>query len=217
MKVNRNTETREAQRRGINVRSLPLPVPSSPGLPIASSPRLAVFLSLCLCASCGLILSSCNRGLAPVQASSAVQPGFGGTIRFVSAWPPVDSVQDLRVVAFDNYPPTNIFGEVTSGQAKVYPAIGSTGLSKFVDSLSYKFDLDSAETFQYVVVAMQYGSNPLQDWKVVGAYGYSHGQGSPQPVTVPPNSFVNGIDIEVDFQNTPPTPLNGIASPAARH
>jgi hypothetical protein len=206
MRDNPNTETQEAQRRGIKVLSPPLPGPS-----------LLACLSLFLCFSCGSILEGCNRGLAPVQTSSTSRPGFGGTIRFVSAWPPPDSVQDLRVVAFDNYPPTNIFGEVTSGQAKVFPAIGSPGLTKFVDSLSYKFDLDSAETFQYVVVAMQYGSNALQDWKVVGAFGYSHGQGSPQPVTVPPNSFVNGIDLEVDFKNTPPTPLNGIASPAPRH
>ncbi len=217
MNLDSGTIIKKAQIKTVGVASPCLLVLKSHTLPVPKSPCLPVYLSLCLFVACGLILSSCNRGLAPVQASSTVKPGFGGTIQFVSAWPPVDSVQDLRVVAFDNYPPTNIFGEVTSGQAKVYPAIGSKGLSKFVDSLSYKFDLDSAETFQYVVLAMQYGSNPLQDWKVVGAYGYSRGQGSPRPVTVPPDSFVNGIDIEVDFQNTPPTPLNGIASPAARH
>jgi hypothetical protein len=124
-------------------------------------------------------------------------------------------VQDLRIVAFYGYPPTNIIGEVTSGQAKVYPGIGMTGLPKFVDSLSYDFTLDSAATFQYVVVAMQYGSNVFQDWKVVGAYGYSHGAGSPKTVVVPPNTFVNGIDIDVDFQNTPPTPSGSLASPAS--
>ncbi len=164
-----------------------------------------------------LMLAGCNRGLAPLQTSPAVQPGFGGTIHFVSVWPQADSVQDLRVVAFYDYPPGNIFTEVTSGKAKVYPPIGSSGLSKFVDSLSYKFTLDSAGTFQYVVVAMQYGSNVLKDWKVVGAYGYSHGAGYPEPVTVPPDSFVNGIDLEVDFKNTPPTPLGGVAHPASRN
>lgn len=178
----------------------------------------SALLSLCLCTSCVLILAGCNRGLAPTQAStSVVQPGFGGTVRFISAWPPSDSVQDLRVVAFYNYPPTNIFTEVTGGQAEVYPAIGATGLSKFVDSLSYKFTLDSAATFRYVVVAMQYGSNILQDWKVVGAYGYSHGVGQPDSVVVPAGSFVNGIDIDVDFKNTPPTPFSGVSSASERN
>jgi hypothetical protein len=165
----------------------------------------------------GLILSGCNRGLAPVQSSSTARPGFGGTVRFVSAWPPPDSVQDIRVVAFYNYPPTSIYNDVLTGKAKVYPALGTSGPSKFVDSLSYQFTFDSPATFQYVVVAMQYGSNVLQDWKVVGAYGYSHGAGSPKPVTVPADSFVNGINIDVDFQNTPPTPFVGSSSPAQRN
>lgn len=162
-------------------------------------------------------LSGCNRGLAPTQSSSLVQMGFGGTVKFVSPWPPSDSVQDLRVVAFYKYPPTNILTEVTNGQALVYPAIGATGLPKFVDSLSYEFNFDSTATFKYVAVALQYGSNVFQDWKVVGAYGYSHGAGQPDSVVVTQGSFVNGIDIDVDFKNTPPNPLGSVASPSVRH
>ncbi len=174
-----------------------------------------------LCLIClGLVLSGCNRGLSPTQASSSAITGFGGTVRFVSSWPhpPQDSVYDLRVVAFRDYPPQNILLEVSSGNAIVYPPTSTTGgLPKFVDSLSYDFTLDSASTFQYVVVAMRYGTNVFSDWKVVGAYGYSHGAGSPRSVVVQQGSFLNGIDIEVDFQNTPPTPFLGLAFPAARH
>ena len=153
----------------------------------------------------GFVLSGCTHGLEPLP----VQPGFGGTIRFVSPWPPADSVKDIRVVAFYTYPPKNIIGEVLSGQAKVYPPIGSTPLPTFVDSLKYTFDTDPA-TFQYVVVALQYGSNVFSDWKVVGAYGYSHGTGVPKPVIIPEDSYVKGIDIEVDFKNTPPTPNDSL-------
>lgn len=154
-----------------------------------------------------LVLSGCTHGLEPPLAP-AVQPGFGGTVRFVSPWPhpPADSVYDLRVVAFFNYPQENIIGEVLSGQAKVYPPIGSAGLHLFGDSLSYSFYLDSSSTFQYVVVAMEYWPNTFSDWKAVGAYGYSHGVGSPKSVVIPENTFLNGINIDVDFQNTPPTP-----------
>ncbi|MCL4510981.1 MAG: hypothetical protein M1470_07925 [Bacteroidetes bacterium] len=164
------------------------------------------FLFGCGCAALGVILSGCTHGLEPFK----VQPGFGGTIRFVLPWPPHDSVRDIRVVAFYDYPPKNIIGEVLSGQAKVYPPIGSTPLPTFVDSLQYTFDTDPA-TFQYLVVALQYGPNVFSDWKVVGAYGYSHGVGSPKPVIIPEDSYVNGIDIEVDFQNTPPTPNDTLA------
>ena len=151
----------------------------------------------------GTIFIGCTHGLEPLP----LQSGFGGTVRFISAWPPADSVVDLRVVAFYKYPPSNIFGEVINGQAKVYPAIGpGTSLKLPLDSVAYTFTLDSASTFQYVVVALQYGSNITTDWKVVGAYGYSHGAGSPKSVIVPDNSFINGIDIDVDFKNVPPTP-----------
>ncbi len=173
-------------------------------------------IGLCLGVAYLVFLSGCNGGLSPVQSSSNVQPGFGGTVRFVSPWPPADSVQDFRVVAFFNYPPSNIIAEVSSGQAKVYPAIGSSGPAKFVDSLSYAFYLDSSATFHYVAVALQYGPNVLQDWKVVGAYGYSHGVGRPDSVVVKAGEFVNGINIDVDFKNTPPNPLSSIASPVHR-
>ena len=157
-------------------------------------------------------LLGCTHGLEPIS----VQPGFSGTVRFISAWPPPDSVHDIRVVAFYHYPPQNIIGDVLGGNAKVYPPIGTSAPAFFVDTLSYNFTLDSAAVFQYVVVAMQYGPNLLSDWKVVGAYGYSHGVGSPKSVTVKPNSFISGIDIDVDFKNTPPTPGGASASTASK-
>lgn len=155
----------------------------------------------------GVTLSGCTHGLEPPTAPK-VQPGFGGTVYFLSPWPhpPADSAYDMRIVAFYNYPPQNIIGEVLLGQAKVYPAIGGTALPLFVDSLSYVFDIDSSTTFRYVVVAMQYGPNLLSDWKVVGAYGLSHGIGDPDSVVITPDTFVNGINIYVDFKNPPPTP-----------
>ncbi|HEY9165546.1 MAG TPA: hypothetical protein VIS48_05240 [Candidatus Kryptonia bacterium] len=174
---------------------------------LAQNFRLVVFLLLV-----AFSLSGCTHGLEPLS-NQGVQPGFGGTVRFISAWPPADSVVDVRIVAFYNYPPHNIFGEVTSGQAKVYPPIGpGSGFKLFVDSVSYSFTLDSASTFQYVVVALQYGSNVTADWKVVGAYGYAHGVGTPRSVVVGQNTFVNGINIDVDFQNVPPTPGGFVAA-----
>lgn len=149
-----------------------------------------------------LFFIGCTHGITPLS----VQPGFGGTIHFTSEWPPLDSVKDIRVVAFYHYPPIDIIGEILSGAAKVYPPIGSSALPLFVDSLGYRFETDPA-TFEYVVVALQYGPNLFSDWKVVGAYGYEHGVGKPKKVIIPEDTFVNGINIDVDFKNTPPTPF----------
>ncbi len=155
----------------------------------------------------GLVFSACTHGLEPLQVPS-VQPGFGGTIYYVSPWPhpPADSVYDIRVVAFYDYPTQNIFTEVTNGGAKIYPPIGAAGVRLFTDSLPYTFDLDSSSTFQYVAVAMQYGPNVFADWKVVGVYGDSLDAGNRSSVVVPANTFVNGINIYVNFENPPPAP-----------
>lgn len=155
----------------------------------------------------GLTFSACTHGLEPMS-KPPVQPGFGGTIYFASPWPhpPSDSVYDIRVVAFHNYPSQNIFSEVLTGQAKVFPPIGAASPPFFVDSLSYTFDLDSSATFQYVAVAMQYGPNVFTDWKVVGVYGDPLDVGNRESVVVPANTFVNGINIYVNFKNPPPTP-----------
>jgi hypothetical protein len=154
----------------------------------------------------GVLISGCSHGLAPPSAPQ-MQSGFGGTVYFTSPWP--DSVYDIRIVAFYDYPPRNIVNEILSGQAKVYPPINGTPFQLPVDSVTYLFSLDSASTFQYVAVAMRFGQNLYTDWKVVGAYGYSHGVGSPKSVVVPEGVFVNGINIYVDFQNSPPTPIVG--------
>jgi hypothetical protein len=154
-----------------------------------------------------MILSGCSHGLGPTSAPP-VQSGFGGTVYFVSGWPPSDSVYNIRVVAFRDYPPQNILQEILQKRAIYYPSDLTTKILD-VDSLPYHFyspDVVPPDTFRYVVVAMQYGSNVYTDWKVVGAYGYSGAVGEPKSVMVSANTFTNGININVDFQNLPPTP-----------
>jgi len=153
---------------------------------------------------------ACSHGLEP-PVTPAVKPGFGGTVYF-SNWlhPPADSVYDIRVVAFYNYPPQDILSEVLSGKAKVYPPISGAAAQLFVDSLSYTFNLDSSATFQYVAVAMRDSLNLFlsSSWKVAGVYGDSLSVGVRKNVVVPANTFVNGINIYVDFKNPPPAPFN---------
>ncbi|MGO9480239.1 MAG: hypothetical protein ACLP05_00465 [Candidatus Kryptoniota bacterium] len=168
-------------------------------------------------ASLSSFISGCGHGLEPPPAE-LVQPGFGGTVYFEN-WPhpPADSVYDIRVVAFYNYPPQSIITAVLDGQVQVFPTIGiGTTPKLFVDSMSYSFKVASPTVFRYVAVAMEYGPNDEADWKAVGAYGYSHGVGAPDSVVIPPNTYVNGIDINVDFKNPPPNPLSASVTAASK-
>jgi len=53
---------------------------------------------------------SCDQGLAPDENVPEIT-GIEGTILFQN-WPPPDSLYDLRLVAFKNFPPENIFVEI---------------------------------------------------------------------------------------------------------
>ncbi len=149
-----------------------------------------------------LLLAGCGEGLSPNDA--AEMPGFGGTIRIVSAWPPADSVKDLRVVAFRNYPPQNLVLEVTQGTA-VYT---DSSLATFRPQIDYAIRRSTVTgAFQYIVVAQQYGSNLFADWRVVGVYSLTGDKTRPGAITIPQGKFLQGIDIPVDFYNLPPQPF----------
>ncbi len=148
-----------------------------------------------------VVLSSCNEGLAPRIETS----GISGVIRYKN-WPPLDSLRDLRLVAFKYFPPTNIVLDVLQGRAIVYPAIGDTALVPFyVDSLIYTAPLPAGR-YEYVVIAQQYGPNILADWRPVGQYDLDSNYAVPSPVIVLEGTITRFIDINVDFRNPPPFP-----------
>jgi hypothetical protein len=166
-------------------------------------PTVKYFLTRLLLLSC--LSVACDHGLAP-PPFEPTKPGFGGVIRYVGNWPPPDSLKDLRLVAFLNFPPQDIVTEVLSGQAKVYPPLGESSLPFNVDSTRFEFFVDSG-TYQYVAVAQQYGTNLFTDWKAVGLYSTSLDPNQPATVTVPPSTFTTGIDIVVDFDHPPRQPF----------
>ncbi len=119
-----------------------------------------------------LALSACDHGLEPPPAA---KPGFGGRITYKGKWPPADSLVRLALVAFKHYPPTNILNDVLNGDA-VY----DTSLTRNVGFQDYQFFTEPV-TFEYVVVAQQYGPDIFSNWRVIGVYsedpiaGYSKG------------------------------------------
>jgi hypothetical protein len=151
-----------------------------------------------------LLIQNCNHGIEPAQQRTAIS----GMITYQN-WPPADSLIDLRLVAFKEYPPADIFFEVTSGQAVVYPAIGTSGgLPLLVETTAYTMDLPPGD-YAYLVVAQQYGNDITTSWRAVGQYDTT-GTGMdsiPTALQVIENKVLSGIDIQVDFHNLPYQPF----------
>lgn len=148
-----------------------------------------------------LLLYSCDHGLKPPEVTHQQyeEPGFGGTVYFRGNWP--DTVYDLRVVAFRNYPPRNIINEVIEGKAKF-----SQSLPRRVDSTKYEVPADTGK-WEYIVVALQHGPNIFSDWKAIGVYDTNPNDTIPTPIYIPYGKFIRGINITCDFSTSPPQPF----------
>ena len=77
-------------------------------------------------------------------------------------------------------------------------------MPQFVDSTSYGFSIASG-TYEYVVVAQQYGG--LFEWRAVGQYDITPEDSLPSPITVSPNSYLENINIQVNFDRLPIQPF----------
>ena len=148
------------------------------------------------------VVAGCDEGLSPDPINTTT-PGFGGVLTVVSAWPMADSVRDLRIVAFRNYPPKDIIVEVLAGTA-----IFSEQLKYDSSRQTYRIVGEGMQgNFAYVVAAQQYGDNLFQDWRVVGVFTRSGDVNIPSPVELGSGLYLDDIDIRVDFDNLPPQPF----------
>lgn len=153
---------------------------------------------------CGVLLVSlwggCTGGLDPTQLPREAL--LRGTVIFRGRWPPADSVLDLRVVAFQHYPPRNVFEEVLSGQA----VFSKEALPFFVERAPYELTVEQPPVmFRYIIVAQRYGPDLFQHWRVVGVYGRDGAQ--LDSLWVEPGEVYPGVDILVDFDHLPPQPF----------
>jgi hypothetical protein len=136
-------------------------------------------------------------------------------------WPPVDSILELRIVAFEEFPAdsASIFQTLLDERAAIYPHV-TTGvaLSKQIlgvrdplaDTVHYEFfkqgTLLKERTYNYVVLAWRYGPNYFADWAPAGVFTFTPGSFDPAPVIVRSNRMRQDVDISVDFHNLPPKP-----------
>ncbi|HEY6192509.1 MAG TPA: hypothetical protein VI215_09335 [Bacteroidota bacterium] len=151
-----------------------------------------------------LLSPACEQGLSPESLQHPTSRyGIKGTVHFRN-WPPQDSIVDLRVVSFKHLPSQNILDEVLQGRAGFTPRLQPYG----ADSIAYTLILSPipAGAFAYTAVAQQFGQNVNTDWRAVGLYRTGGDTSGPGSITVPEDSIVSGIDIDVDFQHPPPPP-----------
>ncbi|MFZ1729251.1 MAG: hypothetical protein WAV84_03885 [Bacteroidota bacterium] len=135
--------------------------------------------------------------------TEAETPGFSGTITIRSTWPPQDSVRDLRIAAFRNYPPKDILSEIIEGSA-----VFSDELPYGAQSIEYRVQSASLSgPYAYVVVAQNYGPDPFQQWRAVGVFAITGDFTKPTTIDLGIGLFLREINVEVDFINLPPQPF----------
>lgn len=160
--------------------------------------RSVPFICLCL----AFLWTACDGGLEPAD-----KPVISGTVTYVGgadAWPPADSIREVRVVAFRSYPPEDIIGEVLGERAY----FTQQSLPPFADTSSYVIELPSPapDRIAAVVAALRYGDNIMADWRVIGVYTTSGDQSEPTALDLS-GSARRDINITVDFDNPPPQPF----------
>ncbi len=157
-----------------------------------------VFSLFILC----VLAVGCDKGLSPITEVT----GISGTISFEN-WPPPDSLLDLRIVAFRQFPPQNIVTDILSQQAITYPALGdSTRIPRNIQNFDFQFTLPP-DTFRYVVVAQQYGPNILTDWLAAGQYVINPADSLPSTVIIKQGRLLKDVNINVDFHHLPIQPF----------
>ncbi len=148
----------------------------------------------------GSLVGGCTGGLDPTQLPR--EAFLRGRVIFRGTWPPADSVLDLRVVAFQHYPPRNVFEEIVSGRA----VFSKERLPFNVEWAPYELTVEQPPVvFRYIIVAQQYGPDLFRHWRVVGVYGRDSSQ--PDSLWVEPGEVYPGVDIVVDFDHLPPQPF----------
>jgi hypothetical protein len=174
-----------------------------------SAPRSGLLVAMML-----LSIAGCDKGLTPIDNPS----GFSGTIRFRN-WPTPDNVFELRLIAFKEFPrdSSGILQLLIQNKLDVYPPLGSPAFKKFdstgtrhIDSLQYEFSTQGTTlkvaNYEYIVVGWRYSSTNLFAWRPAGVYSVAANSFEPKPLRVLLHRIAPNIDIEVDFNNPPPTP-----------
>jgi hypothetical protein len=156
---------------------------------------------------------SCDHGIEPKPVLSS-PPGFSGTVRFISEWP--DSVKRSFLVVFkdplqsdSDFTILNLKFLSREIPLKVQTHEFSSLDSAYIPQTPGPFPSGS---YSYVAVVQQSTENlslARKDWFVSGVY-YANGDTTkPGTMVIPDSTFVENINIRVNFNNPPPQPAGG--------
>ncbi len=160
------------------------------------------------------ILISCSGGINPADYSQ--RASINGSLHFVRgagrANYPVDSLYDLRVVAFRTQPKdTNLINEIGNGTAIFTPTLVDS-LFSYPAEISYSLEVPQNQLsngsieFRYIAVAQRYGPNILSDWRVIGLYS-SDTLYTPAILRIQSGVDHQHVDMDVDALKPPPQPF----------
>lgn len=150
-----------------------------------------------------IFILTCDQGLSP-ESKEPETTGVSGTVQFIN-WPPPnspppDSVFDIRLILFPNFPPADFADEIISGRAVVFPGLTDEKLPLPLDNLNYEIPL-APGTYEYFAVAHQYGSNLFNDWQVVGHYDTTLQDTLPTPIQITEGRMLRDINILANFDS----------------
>ncbi|MBP1648226.1 MAG: hypothetical protein H6Q30_1671 [Bacteroidetes bacterium] len=159
-----------------------------------------------------ILAGGCDKGLGPIYEET----GFEGVIHYTN-WPPANQVWELRLLVFESVPADSsslvqllLSAIQNPGHIVLFPALGTPGLPKLVDSSPYKLTTSGStlqvRRYNYIVLAWRYGPNSFADWQPAGIYTYDQNTFEPAPVIVRNRRLLENIDIFVDFTRLPPKP-----------
>ncbi len=159
-----------------------------------------------LSAAVFLSLAGCNeQGLDP---NDVTEPGFRGTISFISKRPPADSLKDLRIVAVPYFPIDTLFLPIILKVVEGTIPFGENITSKADSGTYHSYEmLVKPQVYHYIAVVQQFGPDVFSHWKVVGVHSFEQAPFLPKPVAVKDGVMSTGVDITVDFYNLPPQPF----------
>jgi hypothetical protein len=163
------------------------------------------YLALTVITLFTLHITSCNEGLAPQpEPEPTVQEGFGGKVFFNGEWN--TGVTRTHLIVFRN-PVTTPDDFSLTNIAYVSSAI-PYGVTEYnystADTAMFPPNSRlSAGTYSFIVVAQQTTAELTlngADWFIRGFYA-SENPAVPGAVTVPPEGFVNDINIYCNFNS----------------
>ncbi|MCX7879211.1 MAG: hypothetical protein N2517_00935 [Ignavibacteria bacterium] len=159
-----------------------------------------IFITLLL----NLLTFSCYEGLDPTkEISESFVKGKVIVTSGKSSWYAPDSAYELRVVGFKKYPPTDILGEILTGNA-----FFTDTLPRFLDTIPFniKFQKPPLE-IQYLVAALRYDTSIFK-WKVIGVFSDDTSfERTPRKLFIEKGKIIENVVIYVDFRRLPKQPF----------